>query len=160
MNCNKCGSPLSLDATVCPVCGSSVFNQQASETSTMVNNQGVIQPISNNNLNQQSPVSSNGLQIGVFNQKATSQAPLINPSMMNQQNIPTDNVFSSPKVSVNQPININTNHGMGTSQINQPINQQPSDNFLGDGMKSSPKMNTKLVVIACAILVLGIVVFF
>lgn len=160
MNCNKCGSPLSLDATVCPVCGSSVFNQQASEPSTMVNNQGVNQPISNNNLNQQSPVSSNGLQIGVFNQKSTSQAPLINPSMMNQQNIPTDDVFSSPKVSVNQPINMNINQGIGNSQINQSINQQPSDNFWRNDKKSSPKINMKLVVIACALLVLGIVGLF
>lgn len=183
MNCNKCGSPLALDATVCPVCGTSVFNQPSSGLQTMVSSQNMNQLVSNSNINQnnsmntnnQEVVSTNGLQLGAFNQNNVGNAPLINPSKMNQQNMPTDDIFSSPKVTVNQGL---VNNGMQSSMFNQnnnqgmmnnqPMMQSPMNNNYGmmnqqnngsffDNKKSSNKLNMKLVVIGCAALVLIIV---
>lgn len=158
MNCSKCGFPLEKDTSICPVCGTSAPNQ--------------ISPISNqNNLmnsNNQGGVSTNGLQLGDFNQNNSVNVPLMNPSKMNPQNTSTDGLFSSPKVNVNQnPVN-----GMQSSMFNQNNNQgmmnnQPLNNGYGmmnqqnnnsyDNQKSSNKINIRLIVMGCAALVLVIV---
>lgn len=168
MNCNKCGSPLSFDATICPVCGTNVFNQPMNMNQNMISNQNMSQPISNNNINQNvqtnmnnQPVSTNGLQIGVFNQNNVNNAPLINPNMMQNQNIATDDIFSSPKVSVNSvPNNLNNfgmmNNNMGMQNKNMNI-QQPMNN-MGNSVQPNFNNSNKKSNVNFKILIVGVVV--
>lgn len=165
MNCIKCGYMLSNSDRTCPMCGTFAPNNLA------VPNMQVGNQPQNNNVDNS--VSANGLQLGAFTRKNNNQqTPLMNPSMINKTNIPTDDIFSSPKVSVNQvyptqqpmmnnqrmmPQQSMMNQNMYNNNNNNQMNVNYSNNNYSNNNSNKDKdvkFNPKILVTVCLVIVL------
>lgn len=165
MNCKKCGYILSNADRTCPVCGTASSND-------------LVLPNPQNMTGQQvnagtNGVSANGLQLGAFTRNNNKPTPLMNPNSINKNAIPTDDIFSSPKVSVNQvypnqqqPMMnnqqmMNNNRPMMNQQ--QPMNQNMFNNSQmnfnysnnsNNNDKKSNSFNPKILITVCLAIVL------
>ncbi len=153
MRCTKCGFHVDDDATTCRICGTAVNNAPP-----LQNNNGVPNIMSPNPMeqNNQPMNSNNGFQIEAFSKQQKVNNSFDPSNIMNTQNMPSNDLFSSPKVVAGQG---NMQQIDPNPQIYQQPMYQPQSNYDNQTRENNGgfKFNMNILIVVCAVIFLGFV---